>query len=50
MKLIIRIESPLKINGEQVETGQATVLDYGFGKHLIFKGNDTHFLIRILFR
>lgn len=44
MKLIIRIETPIKINGEQLETGQATVLNYGFKKHLILKG-DNQYLI-----
>lgn len=44
MKLIIRIETPLKINGEQIETGQAIVLNYGLDKHLIFKDNANHLI------
>ncbi len=44
MKLIIRIEQPIHINGDLVETGTATILNYGNSKHLIFKCNDTYLI------
>ena len=44
MKLIIRINTPIKVNGEQLETGTATMLDYGFDKHLILKGENTYLM------
>jgi len=44
MKLIIRINTPFKLNGEQLETGNATVLNYGYDKHLMLKGENTYLM------